>query len=194
MHYGACQQIDLITELAPHPDVTIGQFYINGVLSADNQLSGDPGEYKVVYKASTSAGCADSAMAVIVLDPLPTGKLSIEKTDICVNQRTNLVAEFEGTGRISYQIKSYSYNSAGKLIGRPGSLSGSTSDGYKGYEITYSAGLADSMRIYELSSVTDIYGCSTAPENAEVKLVFRRAPLFHVTASNTSIDGGKELL
>lgn len=192
MHFGACKTINLVTELAPYPDVPVGKFYIDGVLSGDNLLSGDPGEYKVVYKVSTSAGCADSARADLVLDPLPSGKLSIEKTDLCVNQRTNLVAEFEGTGKISYQIKSYSYNSAGKMIGRPGVLSGSTSDGYKGYEITYSSGLADSMRIYELASVTDKYGCSYTPENAEVKLLFRRAPLFRVTASNSSIDGGKE--
>lgn len=192
-HFGSCQQLNLVSTLQPYPDVTIGKFYIDGVLSTDNILKGKPGQYKVMYKSSTSAGCADSARVTLVLDSLPSGKMSLDKDHLCTDDRANLVAEFLGKGPFSYQIKTFSYRSDGTQIGRPGSLPGTSND-FQAYTITYNENLiADSMRLYQLASVVDRYGCSYQPTDVSVKLFFHHSPLFKVEGRHPSYNNGDYL-
>lgn len=177
-HFGACQELNLAQLLQPYPDVTIGKFYIDGRLSEDGILKGDAGQYRVVYKAETSAGCADSAQIDLWLDTLPSVALSIDKENICTGGVAYLNAQFSGSGGFKYTLRTITYQSNGSLAGRPATSSG-TSDNYVTYPISYNENLnaADSLRLYTIVQVIDQYGCRVVPTDT-VELFCRKSPRF----------------
>lgn len=192
-NFGSCKTIDLADALKPQPDASIGKFYINGKPAPDNLLSGKPDKYMVTYKTETSAGCASADSIEIWLDSLPTGKMSVEKTDLCSGEITNVLCEFDGKGAFDYQIAIYSYDEDGKLLGRPSLLRGNR-DSYVAYPVSYDEKTAskDAMRLYELLRLTDANGCSALTDaNDSIKIMLHKSPTFYVTGMHPAYNNNQ---
>lgn len=191
--FGQCEQVNLVNLLQPYPDASIGKFYLNGKLSDDNILSGAAGRYKVVYRAETSAGCADSAQIYLRLDKLPEPKLSLSTSDICHGGKADLLLEANGAGAFNFTIRAIAYDVNGKMIGRPTSLS-NTMDNAISYALSYDETMnsSDSYRTYQLISITDKHGCVVRPADEPLKLNCRKSPGFRVTGRHPIVTGNNE--
>lgn len=158
-NFGACDPIDLAGTYVPYPEMGIGKFYVDGQQIEDGLYQGEPGDHLVKYIASTSAGCTDSAVVNIHIDSMPAGRLVIDKNHVCPKETVRLFCYFDGAGPFSYKIRLSAYRGNGTQIGRATTLRGDV-DEYGAYNIEYDPQFnEDSLRIYQLTSVTDKYGC-----------------------------------
>lgn len=194
--FGQCQQVDLAAVLQPYPEWPTGTFYINGVPSTNNLFGGTPGSYEVMYKARTSAGCADSVRINLRVDPLPKVTLSLSDTNICSGGQVYLRLETEDNQTISYTIRSVIYDGRGKAKGRPGSLNGKLVSGSVSYALSYDweKSSEDSIRAYSVYMLTDEHNCTVKPTEAPLRLFCRKSPRFtvmghHPVLTNDEYDG-----
>lgn len=190
--FGECEVIDLVNIFKPSADASAGKFYIGGKLVANNKFGGKPGNYELVYKTLTSAGCVDSTVRMIHIDSLPKAKFYADQTDLCSKEITNIHAEFYGTGAFNYQIGVYSYDTLGHT-GRPSLLRGTASE--VSYPISFDeekpGGNNTSMRMYHLASLIDGYGCAAFPVSADsLKIFMHRSPTYNVKGKHASYGTG----
>ncbi len=188
--FGLCNDIDLSAVLKPYPAYPVGKFYVDGQLLEGDRLSSlSEGDYKILYKAVTPAGCADSVSETLHIHPAPGANFFIDKEMLCHDERAIVTMEFFGTGPFTYSGRTHSYNSSGGQIGKPFPW-GATVDNHSSLIVRFDETItSDSMRRYELISVKDAFGC-TANVGNSVQVVFRRSPGFYVMVSNIHYENG----
>ena len=188
-HFGSCKTIDLAATFQPIPDVSIGKFYVNGEEVPDNLFQGQPGDYRVVYKTETSAGCTDTAYVDIHLDSLPRVKMYTSDSTICSGSYTTLYVECYGVKPFAGMLTTTIYKSDGKIDGMPQPTMFST-ETYSSFMIGYDHALNwnDSLRVFQLWSLTDGNGCSAELDKVDqVKVQTIRPPQWSVTGIVTGV-------
>lgn len=188
--FGSCQTIDLAATFKPVPDASIGKFYVKGVPVAGNMFQDKPGDYRVVYKTETSAGCTDTAYVDIHIDSLPRVKMYAADSTICSGGYTTLYVECYGAKPFSGIVGAASYDSKGKLQGMP-TMNPFSTDTYSAFMIgyNYEDNWNDSLRVYELWSLADNYGCEIDPATVDpVEILTLKPSTWSVTGVVNAVD------